>query len=275
MSTTTIFNRYVALGDSTSEGIDDPYPGASLPAGPYRGWADRLADRLALDNPQLEYANLAIRGRKIAAIREEQLAPALAMQPDLISVVGGTNDLLRPKFDLRLTVDHVEAIVAACRDRAITVLMMTLPDLSASMRIARIVSDRLAAFNEALREVAARNGAVLADMAAELTTYDARAWSPDRLHANDVGHQYLMWGAAKSLELPDGEAGLDQLKATAIAAEQLSLFKGFAAETAWLWQFLRPWVMRRIKGTSSGDGVSAKRPDPLRVIQPQQSNSKM
>lgn len=275
MSTTTIFNRYVALGDSTSEGIDDPYPGASLPAGPYRGWADRLADRLALDNPQLEYANLAIRGRKIAAIREEQLAPALAMQPDLISVVGGTNDLLRPKFDLRLTVDHVEAIVAACRERAITVLMMTLPDLSSSMRIARIVSDRLAAFNEALREVAARNGAVLADMAAELTTYDARAWSPDRLHANDVGHQYLMWGAAKSLELPDGEASLDQLKSTAIAAEQLSLFKGFAAETAWLWQFLRPWVMRRIKGTSSGDGVSAKRPDPLRVIQPQQSNSKM
>ena len=64
-----MYRRYVALGDSTTEGMDDPRPD-----GTYRGWADRLAERLAQDNPDLLYANLAIRGRRIAQVREEQLA---------------------------------------------------------------------------------------------------------------------------------------------------------------------------------------------------------
>src|SRR6188508_2638351 len=90
----THYERYVAIGDSTSEGLDDPDG-----QGGYRGWANRLAERIAAQQGHLLYANLAIRGRTTRQIREEQLAPALAMRPDLSTVVAGTNDVLRRRFE--------------------------------------------------------------------------------------------------------------------------------------------------------------------------------
>jgi lysophospholipase L1-like esterase len=261
MSSPPIFKRFVALGDSTTEGLDDPYPGHPVGEEVFRGWADRLADRLAIDNPQIEYANLAIRGRLSGQIREQQLEPALAMEPDLASVVGGVNDVLRPKFDIDVVAGHLEAMCSAFREKATTVLVMTLPDLSSSMRVARIFSERLTAYNQAIRDVAAQTGSTLVDMAEELHEYDPRGWSPDRLHANDVGHQYLMWGAAKAIGLPDAAGELEALHADTPGVPPMSKPKAFATESAWVWMHLRPWLMRRIKGTSSGDGISAKRPE--------------
>lgn len=273
MNAPPIFNRFVALGDSTTEGLDDPYPGHPLGQEVFRGWADRLADRLAVDNPRLEYANLAIRGRLSAQIRDEQLEPALAMEPDLASIVGGVNDVLRPKFDIDVVSGHLEAMCSAFREKATTVLVMTLPDLSSSMRVARIFSERLAAHNQAIRDVAAQTGATLVDMAVELAEYDPRGWSPDRLHANDVGHQYLMWGAADALGLPDAPEQLKALHADTPQVPGLPRHKAFATESAWVWLHLRPWLMRRIKGTSSGDGISAKRPEMRPLLEQNLANS--
>lgn len=254
------FSRYVALGDSTTEGLDDPYPGHPAGEEVYRGWADRLAERLAADNPALCYANLAVRGRLIGQIRELQLEPALEMQPDLVSVVGGVNDVLRPKFEIELVAGHLRAMVEAFRAQGAAVLVMTLPDLGSSMRVARLVSERLAAYNQAVREVAAATGATLVDMERELDVYDPRGWSPDRLHANAVGHEYLMWGAAKALGIEEAADRLQAMKDEAEPVVKLSPLREFFAEAAWIWQHLRPWIVRRLKGTSSGDGVSAKRP---------------
>lgn len=263
MSAAPIFSRYVALGDSTTEGLDDAWPGSPAGQEVYRGWADRLADRLALDNPQLHYANLAVRGRLIGPIHETQLEPALAMQPDLASVVGGVNDVLRPKFELDVVAGHIETMASAFRAQGATVLLMTLPDLGSSMRLARMVSERLMAYNDAVRGVAKDTGATLVDLAMELAIYDPRGWSPDRLHANDVGHQYLMWGAAKALGLPDAQRELQELKDAAEHEELLPLRRELVKEGAWLWEHLRPWIMRRVRGTSSGDGITAKRPEML------------
>ncbi|MGK2877568.1 MAG: SGNH/GDSL hydrolase family protein [Solirubrobacterales bacterium] len=261
MTAPPVFSRYVALGDSTTEGLDDPYPGHPLGQEVFRGWADRLADRLAVDNPRLEYANLAIRGRLSGQIREQQLEPALAMDPDLASVVGGVNDVLRPKFDIDIVAGHLEAMCSALREKASAVLVMTLPDLSSSMRVARIFSERLTAYNQSIRDVAKQTGATLVDMAEEFGEYDPRGWSPDRLHANAIGHQYLMWGAADALGLPDAPEHLKALHADTPGVPALPRHKAFATESAWLWMHLRPWIVRRIKGTSSGDGISAKRPE--------------
>ncbi|MBJ7458703.1 MAG: SGNH/GDSL hydrolase family protein [Thermoleophilaceae bacterium] len=260
MTAPPVFSRYVALGDSTTEGLDDPYPGHPLGQEVFRGWADRLAERLAVDNPRIQYANLAIRGRLSGQIREEQLEPALAMNPDLASVVGGVNDVLRPKFDVDVVAGHLETMCSAFREKATTVLVMTLPDLSASMRVARIFSERLLAYNQSIRDIAKQTGATLVDMAVELSEYDPRGWSPDRLHANDLGHQYLMWGAADALGLPDAPEQLKALHAGTPETLAQARHKALAAESAWLWMHLRPWIVRRIKGTSSGDGISAKRP---------------
>lgn len=265
MSEFPVFSRYVALGDSTTEGLDDPYPGSRGGETVYRGWADRLAARLAQDNPDIRYANLAIRGRLIGKIKETQLRPALAMKPDLVSVVGGVNDLLRPKFNIDAVTAQLESMVRAFREDGATVLVMTLPDLGNSMRLARLISRRLAAYNQAIRYVAARTGATLVDMAVELELYDPRGWSEDRLHANAIGHEYLMWGAAKSLGFPDAADELAALQAGVPHQRAKGVLAATSSETVWAWTHLRPWIARRLKGSSSGDGISAKRPELARV----------
>jgi lysophospholipase L1-like esterase len=251
------FQRFVALGDSTTEGLDDPYPDGDG----FRGWADRLAERLAGLNPDFRYANLAIRGRLIGGIHDEQLEPALAMKPDLASVIGGVNDVLRPKVDMDVIGRHMEQMQAALIKQGATVLSMTLPDLSNSMGIARLVSDRLTAYNQMMREVASRTGALLVDMADEPTAADPRLWSVDRLHANSEGHRRIAVVAASALGLPGTEAELAEARVPLPPADPLTKFRAAAHEAAWAWTHFRPWIVRRLRGQSSGDGIAAKRPE--------------
>ena len=260
MTAAPIFNRFVALGDSTTEGLDDPYPGGVPGQEVYRGWADRLADRLAAINPRLEYANLAVRGRKIKEIREQQLQPALAMKPDLASVVGGVNDVLRPKVSIEGVASQIEAMQRTLVASGATVISMTLPDIGDSMRVARIVSDRLKRYNQRVRDAAARTGAIVVDLEEELGAYDPRGWSRDKLHASSAGHEMIALAAAKRLGVPNADRDLKELKATAPHPERLPPTRAAAAEAAWVWAHLLPWITRRVRGTSSGDGVEPKRP---------------
>src|SRR6478735_4818404 len=85
------WHRFVALGDSYTEGIGDPEPNS---LGGLRGWADRVAEELADSQPDFAYANLAIRGMLLKQILDVQLAPALALKPDLIAMSGGGNDIV-------------------------------------------------------------------------------------------------------------------------------------------------------------------------------------
>src|SRR5699024_7049771 len=79
------------------------------------GWADRLASLLAPHTPQLSYANLAVRGRKLADVAGPQLDAALALGPDLVSIVGGGNDILRPTADVDALASQLERAVARIR----------------------------------------------------------------------------------------------------------------------------------------------------------------
>lgn len=257
--TAPAFHRYVALGDSTTEGLDDPYvPGGNH----YRGWADRLAVRLASLTPDFTYANLAVRGRKIGQIHDTQLQPALAMKPDLASVVGGVNDLLRRRVDIEFVGDTMRAMQSALIAGGATVLSMTLPDLTASMRVARVVRERVFAYNETMRAVAAETGAVLVDLAADPGSEHPRFWSIDRLHASAEGHQRIADAAASSLGLPGAHwPDNSQLEPEVT----LGLVHSIPADAAWFWAHLRPWLARRFKGTSSGDGIDPKRPEPAPV----------
>ncbi len=147
------FERYVALGDSTTEGLDDPDG-----AGGYRGWANRLAERIAAHQGSLDYANLGVRGRCARQIKEEQLGPALALRPDLATVVAGMNDLLRGGFDARAIAEDVGDMQRALIDRGCVVLTFTLPDISRRLAkgpFARLLSRRTLALDDELRRVVA------------------------------------------------------------------------------------------------------------------------
>lgn len=259
------FHRYVALGDSTTEGLEDPDPRGGTR---HRGWADRLAERLARENPELRYANLAIRGRKLPQIRAEQLEPALAMEPDLASVLGGVNDILRAEVDLEARAEDLEAIVAGLRESGAVVLLGNYPDIGASVTLAASrFGPRIQRFNEAIDGIAERHGAVLIDLRADNITHPAM-WAPDRLHASSLGHERIAALAAAALELdqldPDWRLSLPAHRPPRLGVR-------VAGDVAWLGRYLAPWVLRRLRGTSSGDGLGPKRPQLAPVEMPDET----
>ncbi|HSM49786.1 MAG TPA: SGNH/GDSL hydrolase family protein, partial [Thermoanaerobaculia bacterium] len=126
------FARYVALGDSSTEGLNDPDG-----RGGYRGWADRLAERVGAAQGGLLYANLAVRGKRTRQVRAEQLASALSLRPDLATLFAGTNDAVSRRFDLDAVVADLAATQRALVGSGATVLTITLPDPSRVLPWAR------------------------------------------------------------------------------------------------------------------------------------------
>ena len=247
------YERYVAIGDSTSEGLDDPDG-----HGGYRGWANRLAERLAARQGSVWYANLAVRGRTTRQIREEQLERALAMRPDLATCVAGTNDALRRRFDATGFGADLEFMQRALVGAGATVLTFTLPDLTPIMPFARLLGDRVMRLNEAIRLACSNSGAILCDLAAYPVASDPRLWSDDRLHANSIGHARIADALAHSLGLPEADASWsDPLP----ARPPSTLGDVVRAEVAWGRRHLLPWIWRHLRGRSSGDGITAKFPE--------------
>lgn len=246
------FARYVAIGDSSTEGLDDP-----AGDGRYRGWADRLAVHLARAQGDLLYANLAVRGRRTREILEQQLAPALAMRPELATVFSGTNDIIRSGFDLEAMMRDIGTMHRALRDAGATVLTFTMPDLSEVMPMARRVAPRLLAFNAAVRTLGAETGTIVVDLAHHPVAADPRLWSDDRLHANSLGHARIAAALAHALGLPGSDAGWH----LALPPRPVpTLAQRVAAELRWAQRYFVPWVWRHARGRSSGDGIQPKRP---------------
>ena len=246
------FERYVAIGDSTVEGLDDPDG-----RGGYRGWANRLAERIAREQGGLQYANLAVRGRKTREVLDEQLGPALAMKPDLAAVVAGTNDILRATFDPEAVARDIERMQRALIEAGATVFSFTLPDLTPVMPLARPLRERIRAFARALVEASARSGAIVIDFTAHPVASDPRLWSEDRLHANSLGHARIADALAHALSLP----GADPEWAAALPERPpRGLSRALADELHWGRRYLLPWLWRHARGRSSGDGCQPKRP---------------
>ncbi len=261
MTTYLRYERYVALGDSSTEGLDDPDG-----AGGFRGWADRLASTVAKTSPELAYANLAVRGRLVGQVLTEQLEPALAMKPDLASVFAGVNDLLRPDYDAAGVQGDLETMLDALVRSGATTLTITTPDPTRIMPVSRPLRARLADYNQRVRDAADRTGALVADAgAAHEVGTDPRMWSPDRLHAGPLGHERIAAGLAEALGLP----GSDSTWRTVLPGRPVPTVLGRSqAEVRWWYEHFGPWLLRRARRQSSGDGVSAKRPELLPVGQP-------
>ncbi|MEU0237545.1 SGNH/GDSL hydrolase family protein [Nocardiopsis sp. NPDC006198] len=249
--------RYVALGDSHTEGVGDGDDETGL-----RGWADRLADRLAATGARVEYANLAVRGRLARQVREEQLAPALEMRPDVATVFAGVNDVIRSGYDAGAVVGHMEAMFAELTASGARVATLTFPDIARIAPLTKPLLPRVLDFNERLRAAAGRHGVVVADVAAHEVSTDRRLWATDRLHCTPLGHDRIAGALASALTLP----GADGSWADALPRmPERSALLAVAEEVRWLGTFLGPWILRRLRGRSSGDGRVAKRPALLPV----------
>jgi lysophospholipase L1-like esterase len=243
--------RYVAIGDSFTEGLGDPYPRSPEH---WRGWADRVAAGLADRTDGFTYANLAIRGRLLGQIIEEQLPQALALAPDLVSISGGGNDLLRPGADVDVLAERAEDAVRRLRSSGADVVVFTGVDPVGSPVIRR-VRGRVAVYNEHIRAIAARHGAYVVDQWAMAVLRDWRMWSADRLHMSPEGHRRVALAALETLGVPAGGDWREELP----PLPELGPGARRLADLRWAGGFLVPWVGRRLRGRSSGDGVTAKR----------------
>ena len=249
------FERYVAVGDSTTEGLDDPDG-----AGGFRGWANRLAERVAAHQGVLAYANLGIRGHGARQIKEGQLASALALRPDLATVVAGMNDLLRPRFDARAIGADIGEMQRALVERGCVVLTFTIPDIARRLTVpplTRMLSQRTLELDDEIRRVTLASGARLLDLAAYPLASDPRMWSRDRLHANAEGHARIAAGFAQLLELPGAD---DAWLAPLGDAPPIALRARFANDLHWGYAYFAPWLWRLVRGRSAGDGQAPKRP---------------
>ena len=265
-SSTPRWSRYVAIGDSFSEGLWDPYPhadGTPVAAGTasdgvLRGWADRLADHLAerRGDAPFEYGNLAIRGRKLRQIIAEQVPRALAMEPDLVSLVGGGNDILRPQADVHGLSGALEQAVAEIRSTGADVLLGTGFRTGGALNW---MQGRVGIYNANIWSIAQRHGAFVLDTWGLRGLMDWRMWSDDRIHLTDEGHRRVSNAALVGLGLEPDDAAFD---VPLDVAPPVRFRERFQEDVQWARVHVAPWVRRRITGTSSGDGRLAKWAEP-------------
>ncbi|WP_460740270.1 SGNH/GDSL hydrolase family protein [Microbacterium neimengense] len=250
------WRRFVAIGDSFTEGIGDPSPDSP---GGNRGWADRVAEVLGSGLNDFAYANLAVRGRLIGQIVAEQIEPALALSPDLISFCAGGNDVIRPGTDPDEISQQFEDAVIRLSSTGATVVVFTGIDTNFSP-VFRGFRGKVAIYNENLRAIADRYDCIVADQWGLKEIQDARFFADDRLHLNALGHHEVARMVLRALNVPND---LTPMQPAPIAVRNWRAAR--ADDLVWARTYLVPWVLRRLRHQSSGDHVTAKRPEPSRV----------
>jgi lysophospholipase L1-like esterase len=245
------WTRFVAIGDSFTEGIGDPDPAS---VGGHRGWADRVAETLADGTDEdFAYANLAVRGRLLRQIVDEQVEAALALGPDLVTVSAGGNDVIRPGSDPDELAERYDAMVERLRRGGTTVVLFTGPDVGTTP-VLGMVRGKTAVYNEHLHAIALKHGALVTNLWALRVLRDPRMWAPDRLHHSPLGHATVAAAVLDTLGVPHalGASVPEPLAARPWREARVE-------DLGWAKEYLVPWVVRRVRRTSSGDGITAKR----------------
>lgn len=239
--------KFVAIGDSFTEGVGD-----ELPDGRARGWADIAAQGWAdaVGHP-IQYANLAIRGKLAWPIIEEQLEPALALKPTHLSFNGGGNDMLRPRTNVEHIADTFSRVLRRCDEQGVTVILLSGANPSGQLPMGALVQRRGDELSAAvLRRVANRPDVIRALNWPDRELSMGRYWSDDRLHMNTAGHHRV---AARVLHGLGFEPPAQWWAPDAGGP-------GAPGGFAYYRQHVGPWMRRRLTGTSSGDGRTAKYP---------------
>ena len=246
-----MWSRFAALGDSFTEGLMD----VSGADGRYVGWADRVAATMARQSPGLEYANLAVRGKLIGQVLQEQVPVACALQPDLVTIAAGVNDALRRSYDLHASATALENAVRDLRGTGADVVLFAFGDPSRRSSVMGSVSGRIARANEATRAIAEVYDCRVVDFWGVAAFDDDVYWDEDRLHLSPRGHELAARAVLQELGLGD-----DSWRTPMAPGDPVPVLTRARGHAAWAGRHFGPWLGRRLRGRSSGDGIEAKRP---------------
>jgi len=253
------FQRLIVCGDSYSEGMTD-----EVIDGKYRGWADRVADVMAGAHPDFTYVNLAIRGKLLGQVVEDQVPTALQYitgKESLVTFHAGANDALRPGYQASIAITLYQEAVRLIAKSGATIMLFTVLERTGNKgRGAQLWEKRFSEFNRGVREVGAEVGAIVVDANQETFFSDRRFLAFDRLHLNAEGHNRCAQAVLEKLNLPFDPAWRTPLP----PAKKIPWILEKGVTVAWFVIFALPWIYRRLRGKSSGDGRSAKYPTPVK-----------
>lgn len=246
------FSRYVAIGDSQTEGLWDGDDTVGV-----IGFADRLAAILDARYPGLLYANLAIRGKRVIDVLRDQLPQALAMEPDLVTVCIGMNDVTRPGRTFTAALADLDDVYQQLAGSGATVVTTLFPDVAKMLPVGRLIGSRIQQVNGVIRAAADRHGFGLVDLYSAESMNETSTWSHDRMHASTRGHILFAEAATEALKLPGSNHDWAQPSGEEI---QDSFAERMYAQAQWTRGLLIPWLWRHARGRSSGDGRDPKYP---------------
>jgi lysophospholipase L1-like esterase len=242
--------RIAFVGDSFTEGVGDEQADGSV-----RGWADRVAEGLAVNGLEhVFYANFAIRGRLLEPIATEQVDAALALdpKPDLLVINGGGNDMMRRGYSVQRCTELLASVVDRTAEAGVELLVLSGPNPSDHL-------PRGATFDARGRELTDAIPGLIADVEGarfincfdDKELRDARYWSADRLHLNALGHERVaaIVLTALGVATPTPPRGVPAPARTR------------RGDAVYAVRYAAPWIGRRILGKSSGDGRTAKYPE--------------
>ena len=244
------------MGDSFTEGVGDW--NRKLPNG-VRGWADRVAEKLAKAEPGWEYANLAVRSKRLRHVINEQLEPALAFRPTLITLYAGGNDILDFGTDIDALMEDYEYLVASLAGTGATLLLFTGFDVKVSA-VLEPLKKRNRVYNQRVRELAEKYGAILVDYWCFDAFHDQRMWSSDRLHMSKAGHKYLAARVLDHLGVPHKISPKDWEPPA-----KLTLKEWERLQRRWVHDWVFPLLGRKLRGVTLGDHLGPRWPVPVKV----------
>jgi lysophospholipase L1-like esterase len=248
--------RYVALGDSFTEGVGDR--SKVLPNG-VRGWADRVAEQLARHTPGWEYANLAVRSKRMRHIVDEQLDRAIDLRPTLVTLYAGGNDVTDRGTNLAGVMDRYDETVGRLTATGATVLLFTGYDVPL-VPARQLFRNRNNFYNERVRAIAAAHGATLVDYWAFPGFEDRRMWAPDRLHMSKPGHRFVAAQVLDTLGVPHNVKLKERGELAPRTAREWE-----HDQRRWVHDWVVPLIGRKLRGVTLGDTLPPRWPEPVLV----------
>lgn len=228
--------------------------------GQYRGWADRLADVMSEYHPDFTYANLAIRGKLVRQVLDEQIEAAIAQvtgPQTLLSFHAGANDVIRPRYKADIVLPlYADAVRRLATSGATIMLFTVLEKTGNTGKAAEMWEQRFSEFNRNVRAVGQEIGAIIADANEEVAFSDRRFLAFDRLHLNAMGQERVAQAILELIDLPFDARWRDPLPPV---KQQPQIVRALLT-SLWFITFALPWMWRRARGKSSGDGRSCKYP---------------